>query len=142
MHVTGILVNAQQAHMRFESLWREAKPWLMAGHQLVFTIKTKTRSLEQNARLWVLLDALSRQIIWHGQKLTAEEWKDACTAALKRHRVIPGIDGGFVVLGQRTSTMTVAEMVELHDFVEAFGAQQGVDFTGCNSSLANGDRPS
>ena len=94
----------------------------------VVVISQPTRNLAQNARLWVLLEALAQQVNWHGQKLTAEEWKDACTAALKRQRVIPGIDGGFVVLGQRTSRMTVGEMAELQTFIEAFGAQQGVNF--------------
>jgi hypothetical protein len=51
------------------------------------------------------------------------------TAALKKQRVIPGIEGGFVVLGDSTSQMTIAEMGELMDFLEAFGAQHDVRFT-------------
>jgi hypothetical protein len=86
------------------------------------------RNLEQNARMWVLLTALSEQVVWHGQKLTPAEWKDMCTAALKRQKVVPGIDGGFCVLGSSTSSMSRGEMAELQDFIEAFGAQQGVDF--------------
>jgi hypothetical protein len=42
---------------------------------------------------------------------------------------VPGIDGGFVVLGLRTSQMSVAEMAELQTLIEAFGAQQGVRFS-------------
>ena len=94
----------------------------------VVTIQPKTRTLEQNARLWAMLGEVSRQVVWHGQKLTADEWKDVATAALKRQRVVPGIDGGFVVLGAHTHRMTVADMCELMDFLEAFGAQQGVKF--------------
>jgi len=41
---------------------------------------------------------------------------------------VPGIDGGFVVLGARTSHMTVAEMSELQTLIEAFGADKGVIF--------------
>lgn len=92
------------------------------------SVSPPKRSLEQNARLWVLLGALADQVVWHGQKLSAEEWKDACTAALKQQKVIPGIEGGFVVLGTRTSAMSRADMAELQEFIEAFGAQQGVDF--------------
>jgi hypothetical protein len=92
------------------------------------TVAEPTRSLEQNSLLWPLLDALSKQINWHGQRLSSEEWKDVLSASLKRQRVVPGIDGGFVVLGQRTSQMGKREFSELLELVYAFGAQQGVDF--------------
>jgi hypothetical protein len=51
------------------------------------------------------------------------------TAALTKQDVVPGIDGGFVVLGKSTSKMTKGEMSELQTLIEAFGAQQGVRFT-------------
>lgn len=89
----------------------------------------KTRSFEQNKRMWAMLRDLSHQVVWHGQKLADSEWKDVMTAALKRQKVVPGIDGGFVVLGTSTRKMTVAEMGELMELMEAFGAQQGVRFT-------------
>lgn len=101
---------------------------LLAGHRLTLEAKKATRSSEQNALLWAMLDEVAKQVTWHGQKLTADEWKDMATAALKRQKVVPGIDGGFVVLGSRTSRMTIAEMTELIDFLDAFGAQQGVKF--------------
>jgi NinB protein len=91
--------------------------------------KPKTRSLRANARMWCMLSDVSKQVDWHGQRLTKEEWKDVFTAALKRQKVVPGIDGGFVVLGSSTSRMTVAEMGDLMTLMEAFGAQQGVRFT-------------
>ena len=89
----------------------------------------KIRSLQANARMWAMLRDVSRQVDWHGQKLHETEWKDVFTAALKRQKVVPGIDGGFVVLGSSTRRMTVAEMGELMELMEAFGAQQGVRFT-------------
>lgn len=91
--------------------------------------KPETRSIEQNKRMWSLLRDISRQVIWHGQKLQDSEWKDVFTACLKRQKVVPGIDGGFVVLGTSTRKMTIAEMGELMECMEAFGAQQGVRFT-------------
>jgi hypothetical protein len=92
------------------------------------TIAAPTRNLEQNAKLWATLGELADQVEWHGQKLTAAEWKDCLTAALKKQKVIPGIDGGFVVLGSSTSRMSKAEMSELLEFAIAFGAQHGVEF--------------
>lgn len=91
-------------------------------------IRQRTRSLDQNARMWAMLGELARQVEWHGQHLTAENWKDICTAALKRQDVVPGIDGGFVVLGTSTRNMTVGEMSELIEFITAFGTDRGVVF--------------
>lgn len=87
-------------------------------------VKPATRNLEQNALLWSLLAEISEQVNWYGQKLTADEWKDVLTAALKREKVVPGINGGFVVLGQRTSKMSKAEFSELLELTHAFMAER------------------
>lgn len=95
-------------------------------------VKPQNRTLEQNARMWAMLTDLSRQVVWHGQQLTAENWKDVMTAALKRQQVVPGVDGGFVVLGTSTRRMTKGEMAELIELITAFGVQHGVVFgDGC-----------
>lgn len=94
----------------------------------VVEIRPKTRSLEQNALLWACLTELSSKVDWYGTKLQPEEWKDVLTAALKKSKVVPGLDGGFVVLGQRTSKMTKAEFSELLELMFAFGAERGVEF--------------
>lgn len=95
-------------------------------------VKPQNRTLEQNARMWAMLTELSRQVVWHGQQLTAENWKDVLTAALKRQQVVPGVDGGFVVLGTSTRRMTKGEMAELIELITAFGAQHDVVFgDGC-----------
>lgn len=95
-------------------------------------VKPQNRTLEQNARMWAMLTELSRQVVWHGQQLTAENWKDVLTAALKRQQVVPGVDGGFVVLGTSTRRMTKGEMAELIELITAFGVEHGVVFgDGC-----------
>jgi hypothetical protein len=81
--------------------------------------------------LWAMLASLSKQLKWtingHLETLTPEEWKDVLTASLyQEQRIAAGIRGGFVMLGRRTSKMTVKQMVELIDFIEAFAAEQGV----------------
>jgi hypothetical protein len=126
--ITLSLWEPTQAHKALMHAWTHAKAWLMAGHRLVLVIRPEKRSDAQNRRLWAMLRDISEQVDWHGNKLSDEEWKDVFTAALKRQRVVPGLDGGFVVCGQRTSKMTKAEMSELQELMEAFGAQQGVKF--------------
>ena len=128
--ITMSLYNAQQAHQAIKTAWAHAKGWLGAGGQrLVLEIRPEKRSDAQNRRLWAMLTDISAQVDWYGQKLTSEEWKDVFSASLKRTKVVPGLDGGFVVCGQRTSKMTKAEMAELQELMEAFGAQHGVRFT-------------
>jgi len=94
----------------------------------------KTRSLDQNARLWAMLRDISEQLEWpvdgRMQKLSDSEWKDILTAGLyKEQKVAQGINGGFVMLGRSTRKMTVREMKELMDFADWFGAEKGVKFS-------------
>ena len=78
--------------------------------------------------MWANLEDIAQQVVWYGQKLDKQEWKDVLTAGLKKQKIVPGIEGGFVVIGARTSKMTVAEMNELIELSTMFGAQQGVKF--------------
>lgn len=119
-----------QAHkVLTQQIWPLIKASIIAGHRMMIEVKQETRSLEQNSRLWAMLTDVSKQVNWYGRKLTPEEWKHVMTAALTKQDVVPGIDGGFVVLGKSTSKMTKGEMSELQTLIEAFGAQQGVRFT-------------
>lgn len=87
-------------------------------------VKPPTRNLEQNALLWALLADVSEQVVWHGRKLEPEAWKHIFTSSLKRQDVVPGLDGGFVVLGLSTSQMSKAEFSDLIELIHAFKAQQ------------------
>ena len=110
-----------------EIMWR-----VQHGFDSVVTVKDPTRSLEQNALMWELLGQLSKQLPWpvdgKMQLLTPDEWKDVLTAGLKKSRVAQGTDGGFVMLGSRTSKMSKKEMSELVEMIYAFGAEHGVEF--------------
>jgi hypothetical protein len=101
----------------------EAAP---AGYCVV--VSEPTRNLEQNAALWAMLTDVSRQVVWHGRKLSQESWKHIFTSSLNKQDVVPGIDGGFVVLGISTSSMTKRQMCDLLELIQAFGAQNGVHF--------------
>lgn len=122
------LVNPQQAYQVFAETWPKVKAYLMAGNRLTLEIKPEKRSNAQNRRLWAMLTDISRQVEWHGQKLSPEDWKHIFSASLRKQRAVPGIDGGFVVLGLSTSKMSKEEMSELLELAMAFGAQKGVVF--------------
>lgn len=118
-----------QAHAALMTAWQRIKPLLLAGHRLTLEVRKETRSSEQNRLLWARLGEVAEQVDWHGNRLTAEEWKDVFTAGLKRQRAVPGIDGGFVVLGTSTSKMTKDEMTQLLELIAAFGAEHAVNFS-------------
>ena len=100
-----------------------------APEGFVVRISEPTRNKEQNALMWSLLTQVSKQVVWHGQRLSAENWKDVFSASLKKQQVVPGLDGGFVVCGQSTSKMSKALFSELCELIFAFAAQQGVEFS-------------
>jgi len=92
-------------------------------------IQEDTRSIAQNRMLWSCLNDVSRQVIWYGRKMDSESWKHVFSASLKKQDTVPGIDGGFVVLGQSTSKMRVSEMRDLITLIHAFGANHNVTFS-------------
>lgn len=88
-----------------------------------------TRSNEQNRKMWAMLTDLSKQVEWCGQWLTPEEWKDLLTASLTGQKAVPGIEGGMVMLGRRTSRMTIEQMTELIEYMHWFGAEHDVEWS-------------
>lgn len=100
----------------------------------VVTVQEPTRNLEQNALMWVLLQAFADQIEWpingRMQKLAPEDWKDLLTAAFRREMqsVAPGLNGGMVLLGMRTSKFGKREFGEFLEFIQATAADRGVVF--------------
>ena len=98
----------------------------------VVEISPPSRTLGQNARLHAMITDVARQVEWAGAKRNVEAWKDIFTAALRSANhgldVVPGINGGFVLLGMHTSRMSVQEVGDLMTLVEAFGAEHGVEF--------------
>jgi len=103
-----------------------------APHGLVVQIKEPTRTLDQNAAQWPILEAFADQLLWpvNGEKvkMSKEEWKDVLSAAFKREtaRLAMGIDGGVVMLGKRTSKFTKKEFSEWMEFLHSVAAAKEV----------------
>lgn len=99
----------------------------------VVTVAEPTRSLDQNAAMWPILQAFADQLQWpvNGAMvwMSPDEWKDVLSAAYKREtvRVAMGLDGGMVMLGSRTSKFGVREMSEFIEFLHATAAAREVD---------------
>lgn len=122
-----------RGELQFRAFLANCEAWAKQQFQqqkaIVLTVRSATRSTDQNARMWAMLTDIANQVDWYGKKLSKEHWKDMITAALKKQEVVPGIDGGFVVIGARTSEMTIQEMSDVIAFADAFGAEHGVRFT-------------
>lgn len=105
--------------------WAAQSPY---GTRVLF--KKSKRTIPQNDRMWAMLTDIARQLDWHGQRLTPDDWKLVFLDALKREkRLVPNIDGnGFVDLGRSSSDLSKDEMSELIDLMAAFGANHGVEF--------------
>jgi len=103
---------------------------MLAPDGFVVEIKPPTRSLEQNARLWSMLNEIAAQVEWYGRKLDSESWKHIFSSSLRKMDVVPNLDGtGFVALGLSTSKMSKRELSDLMELISAFGAEHNVKFS-------------
>lgn len=98
----------------------------------VVTVQEPSRSLDQNAAQWPILQAFAEQLMWpvNGAmvSLSADEWKDILTAAFQGEtvRLAMGLSGGVVMLGLRTSQMGKRRFSEWLEFLHATAAERGV----------------
>lgn len=94
--------------------------------------KPPRRSNDQNGLLHVLITHVANQVPWGGRRRSVEAWKDIFTAALvtTEHdlEVVPGINGGFVLLGLHTSGLSKEQASNLIEMIYEFGARHGVNF--------------
>jgi hypothetical protein len=120
-----------------------------SGRRVLVTVGEPKRSHEANAAMWASLHDLAEQVGWKrarwrgdtcieegryvllaeqpgAARLSDEEFKDVLSAAMKRPRMVGGIDGGVVAVGLRTSRMTQREMGDLLELIGAFGSGLGV----------------
>lgn len=95
-------------------------------------IRPVVRTIDQNAKQWPILQAFSEQLEWpvNGliRELSAEEWKDILTAAFKQEKIniAQGLNGGIVMLGQRTRNFNKKEFSEWIEFLLCVAAEKGV----------------
>lgn len=112
--------------------WAECRRLIREGLAAKVTVAPvkSTRTLEQNNILQSMCSDVARQVEWHGQHLSHDDWRHMFVAAYrKQQRIVPGIDGGFVVLGASSRDLSIAECSEVMELVWAFGAERGVNWS-------------
>jgi len=122
--VRALVIIASAGDRAKAMKWLAQAPW---NTRVEF--KGPKRSIPQNDLMWSRLTEISEQVVWYGQKLSPDDWKDVFTASLRKARVVPGLDAGsFVPLGMRTSDMSRDEMTALLDLIDAFADEHNVTF--------------
>lgn len=102
----------------------------------VCNIKEPTRSLPQNDRLWAMLSDVSRAKP-QGRRHTPDMWKALFMKACGHHvQFLEGLDGEPFPVGFRSSRLSVRQMTELMDFIDAWGTEQGVQWSDKHRSAA------
>ena len=124
-----VIRTADQIPSALQWAGEAARRGLEGGKAVVLAVTRQTRSDDQNRRMWALLGEIAEQVDWHGQKYDAETWKILLMRGWGREaRLIPAVGGGVTMIDDRSSRLTVGEMAEFQEYVEAFGVDHGVRF--------------
>ncbi len=97
----------------------------------IVTVSEPTRTLEQNAAQWPILQAFAdqKQLCINGKMewVTDEDWKDALTGAFSGEMRMAALDGKVIMLPQRTSRMAKTAFSDWLEFLHAMAAQMDID---------------
>ena len=95
------------------------------------TFQGPRRTNDQNAKLWAMLSDVAEQREHCGRFYSKEDWKCIFMHALGQEtRFVPALDGkGFLPIGQSSSDLSKEEMSDLFEFMQAWGAENGIVFS-------------
>jgi hypothetical protein len=119
-----LILNGEEAR-------RKAASWVrQAPVNTRVTFQGPKRSVQQNDKMWAALTDVSEQLTWHGQKLSADDFKCIFIAGLKQElRAVPNLqNNGFITLGRSSSDLSKEEMSLLIELIISWGIEHGVVF--------------
>lgn len=115
---------------------------MAADWGLVVTISEPQKSRDQEACYHAMIGDIAKQWEFMGQKWGDEDMKRILVDAFARvmreagtplrydGRIVPSIDGtGFVQLGIQTRRFLKSEAAQFIEYLNAFGAENGIRFT-------------
>jgi hypothetical protein len=93
--------------------------------------KASKRTLPQNDRMWAMLTDVARQATHGGKRYTVEQWKVLFMHACGNEvQFLPALDGStFIPWGGRSSDLSKNEMSDLIEFIFAWGAENGIEWS-------------
>lgn len=100
----------------------------------VVTVKEPTRNEDQSARFHAMCGDLARCCTHVGRKLSKDQWKvltvsGHAIATKEGADMVPGLEGEYVNLRERTARMGKKRMASLIDYTQAYGALHGVEWS-------------
>ncbi len=101
----------------------------VAPQGAVLNVRPPARSSEQNSLMWCLLSDIARAKP-EGRELTTDKWKALFMDAIGIPADWePGLNGGVVNVGYRSSRLTKAEMSDLIEQMYSYGTEHGVEWS-------------
>ena len=102
-----------------------------ADKPFVVHIKSKTRSLDQSAKLHAMFGELAIKAKWNGEQLTPEQWKvlmiSAHTIATGEPcKLTVGIEGEMVNLRESSAKMSISRMASCIEYSQAWAAMNDI----------------
>lgn len=113
------------------SIREKACRWIMAAPMNArVVLKEPKRSIPQNDRMYAMLTDIAQQKLYHGQRLSVDDYKLLFLDALGREiRLAPNLENnGFINLGRSSSKLSKAQMSAMIELMFAWGAESGVVF--------------
>lgn len=90
--------------------------------------KEPTRTNDQNSKMWAMLNDISKAEMC-GRKETPDNWKAIMMSACGWEvQFLEGMDGKPFPSGFKSSQMTIRQMVDLIDYMQATGDENGVSW--------------
>lgn len=98
-----------------------------APDNYVVSFKERTRSLDQNALMWALLEDIAAAKP-DGRDMDKDTWKAVFLFEIGiKSRFQPSLSGeGMVVIPPKSSTLSVSQFSELIECIYAYGANHGI----------------
>lgn len=101
----------------------------LPGGPMALYVDRPQRTPDQNDKYWPMMRDISRQVEWCGAKYNEYEWRDLFTALIKKQKLVPGIDGGLVVVGGGSSRMNREQFSDMIEAAYAFGTEHAVTWS-------------
>lgn len=114
-----------------EATRARAQHWArIAEPGVTVTFRKPTRSSDQNAKLWAMINDIRQQKEKHGKDMSADVWKAVFMRACE-HEVAfaTGLDGEPFPIGFRSSQLSVSQMADLITFIIQWGDEVGIEWS-------------
>lgn len=131
-----ILYDVKQAHAVVMELWGKIKPALESGKQLEISVKSVSKSREQEKKYHAMINEIATQASHMGAKWSSDDWKRLLVDKFIRDTgnvnapVVPNLDqSGIVQLGFQTRNFTKEQGAEFIEFLHQWAADNGVELS-------------